>query len=493
MAKRKEIFNPRKYMEMAIAVMNKSKNEPRPDGKIPPKVGAVLVFPDGATFEAHRGELREGDHAEFTLLERKLFNKSLEDCVLFTTLEPCVERNLPKISCCRRATNARIKKVYVGIEDPDPTVSGKGIRHLEKHNTKVFMFDNDLQKIIEKENKKFLKQAIERKHQKEKEELKLPLEFTVPNYDSSRFSNKALQKFIREAKLDYKIGDKAFYEYLTDFGAMELDSSTNKFIPTGFGILLFGINPRAKYPDAVLKAHISYNSENIEPKDFDQPLVLIPDLIEEWLRKVLPSSKNTDSFKRKDIPNFPINVLREAIVNALVHRDYEVKGAKCSIEINNNTITVKSPGEPLPAITLNDLNSFNASSLSRNPILTYVFSLMKYVEEKGFGMNTFKSLKKQYNLPIPKFSYKTPYLSLVFARKVESLKYVLDRVDELKESELGAFEIFRLKQPLSKNEFANRARLKPRSAERLLKKFVDLNLVIKQGSGPSTKYILNDK
>lgn len=59
--------------------MMKSNNEPRSDGKVPPKVGAVLLFPDGKTIRAHRGELREGDHAEFTLLERKLAHEKLDD------------------------------------------------------------------------------------------------------------------------------------------------------------------------------------------------------------------------------------------------------------------------------------------------------------------------------------------------------------------------------------------------------------------------------
>lgn len=106
-------------MELAIEEMNKSLNEPRSDGKVPPKVGAILLFPDGEIERAHRGELRDGDHAEFTLLERKLGNKKLDNCILFTTLEPCVERTPPKISCCKRTSKARIRTVYVGITDPD--------------------------------------------------------------------------------------------------------------------------------------------------------------------------------------------------------------------------------------------------------------------------------------------------------------------------------------------------------------------------------------
>src|SRR5438477_6937837 len=142
-------FNPRPYMELAIEEMKKSINEPRPDGKVPPKVGAIVVYPNGDIERAHRGELRKGDHAEFILLERKLGNRKLDDCILFTTLEPCVVRNPPKIACCLRTSNARIKTVYVGIEDPDKTVDGKGIKHLEKNGVKVHMFDRDLQKIIE--------------------------------------------------------------------------------------------------------------------------------------------------------------------------------------------------------------------------------------------------------------------------------------------------------------------------------------------------------
>lgn len=61
-------------------------------------------------------------------------------------------------------------------------------------------------------------------------------------------------------------------------------------------------------------------------------------------------------------------------------------GFKSFLEIDNEKIVVKSPGAPHPTITLEQLNTFKAPSISRNPIITYVFNLMDYVEEKGFGM-----------------------------------------------------------------------------------------------------------
>lgn len=128
MAKRRPP-DPRKLMELAIETMRQSVVEPRRDGKASPRVGAVLLKPDGTTETACRGELRHGDHAEFTLLERKNRNSKLDGSFLFATLEPCAPgaREPPKMSCAERIVLARIKEVWVGIEDPDPTVDRKGI------------------------------------------------------------------------------------------------------------------------------------------------------------------------------------------------------------------------------------------------------------------------------------------------------------------------------------------------------------------------------
>ncbi|MCL2683592.1 MAG: hypothetical protein FWE63_08985, partial [Bacteroidales bacterium] len=93
-------FDTRKYMAMCIEVMNNSLQEPRSD-KTSPKVGALLIKPDGKIETAFRGELRHGDHAEYTLLERKNRSVPLDGSILFATLEPCAPnaRKHPKLSC----------------------------------------------------------------------------------------------------------------------------------------------------------------------------------------------------------------------------------------------------------------------------------------------------------------------------------------------------------------------------------------------------------
>src|SRR5438270_541725 len=123
----KKLFDARKLMEKAIEIMHQSLPEPRSDGKACPIVGAVLKKSDGTLEMACRGELRYGDHAEYTLLERKNRDQKLDGAFLFTTMEPCApgSRREPKVSCAERIVLARIKEIWIGIEDPDPTVDRK--------------------------------------------------------------------------------------------------------------------------------------------------------------------------------------------------------------------------------------------------------------------------------------------------------------------------------------------------------------------------------
>jgi len=81
MAEKKKM-DPIDYMKISIEVMKNSVQEERAEGEVSPKVGAVLVRPDGTYITAYCGELRDGDHAEYTLLERKCINENLKDCVV---------------------------------------------------------------------------------------------------------------------------------------------------------------------------------------------------------------------------------------------------------------------------------------------------------------------------------------------------------------------------------------------------------------------------
>lgn len=495
-----ENFNPEKYMQMAVDAMNNSIGEPRTDGKVSPKVGAVLIKPDGTVESASRGELRFGDHAEFTLLERKNRSEKLDGSILFATLEPCAPgaRRHPKLGCAERIVNARVKEVWIGIEDPDPDVDRKGIKFLEENGIKVHMFYPHFQKVIKDVNKEFLKQATERANdRKEKKEVVLSnLENSIPTMDLKQFSEKAIQYYIEQSELPHTINSNELWLHFEHAGIVQRVKTNNeeKYIPTGFGILLFGNNPREKYQQAVVKAKVKYGNNASIPKDFEGPLVLIPKEIELWLEQVLHSEVSRKQFQRKTNTLFPIEPLREAIINALVHRDYEQEGAKTYIEIDDDKIVVKSAGLPVSPISLDDVKAFRAPSLSRNPKITYVFNRMGLMEESELGMETFRGMQEKYELPLPFYDYKAPYLSLTFSRSIEAAKTVSgnEALENLNKEELLGFEWVKSKGEVSKKEYANHFDFDEKKAYRHLSKFRKLNLLTDNGeksNSPNFRYI----
>lgn len=241
---------------------------------------------------------------------------------------------------------------------------------------------------------------------------------------------------------------------------------------------------------AGLLATIHYPDGKEEPRDFNEPLVMIPELVEKWLHDKLPNVIDRSRMQRQELAALPFELVREAVVNALIHRDYSIAGAKCQLAVTEDTIIVKSPGAPLPPITLEQLQSFTAPLLSRNPALHYVFARMGMAEERGLGIKSLKAGAEKEGLPLPRYAWDPPYLSLTLYRSRAGAERTLEAgiLASLSKAERSGWQWLSTRDLVTSSEYAAEMRVPGRTALNHLKRFTDLGLLQRNGSGPATKY-----
>jgi pyrimidine deaminase RibD-like protein len=144
----------RDYQVLAISEARRSVREA---GRIPLFVGAVAARGTDLIASAYRGESKLGEHAEYTLLERKLKDATLAGATVFTTLEPCTKRGTGKVPCAERLVERRIGRVVIGTLDPNPDIRGLGVLTLRQAGVTVEFFPTDLTSELEELNREFFR------------------------------------------------------------------------------------------------------------------------------------------------------------------------------------------------------------------------------------------------------------------------------------------------------------------------------------------------
>ncbi len=196
---------------------------------------------------------------------------------------------------------------------------------------------------------------------------------------------------------------------------------------------------------------------------------------------------------RSERPALPFELVREAVINGLVHRDYDLAGATCHLALTADTVTVRSPGPPLLPITVEQLQSFTAPMFNRNPKLQFAFGGSKLVEGRGFGMRSFGEAAVKYALPLPNYTYDGVYLNLTIYRHraaaVEALGPAV--LEKLSKAERFGWEWLATQRTTTSTKYAQAQELPYRTAMHHLRRFQELGLVKRAGSARATKYIVH--
>ncbi len=89
---------------------------------------------------------------------------------------------------------------------------------------------------------------------------------------------------------------------------------------------------------------------------------------------------------RVEYPEYPERAVQEAIVNALIHRDYSVIGSEVHLDIYDDRMEIYSPDGMYDGTFVQNIDPYNVSSSRRNPIIADLFARMDLMERRGSGL-----------------------------------------------------------------------------------------------------------
>ncbi len=177
-----------------------------------------------------------------------------------------------------------------------------------------------------------------------------------------------------------------------------------KLIFRNAGVLFFAREPRRFFNQAYVTCLLfkgTVKTHVLDRKDFAGGIVAD---IEDSLRFIERNTRTAyriEKLQREDIPEYPMEALREAITNAVMHRDWFLEGANVFIEIYSDRIEVTNPGGLAKGMLLSDLGH---KSIRRNPLIADLLHRIAFIEKAGTGIQRMRDGAREQGYPAPEFT-----------------------------------------------------------------------------------------
>lgn len=265
---------------------------------------------------------------------------------------------------------------------------------------------------------------------------------------------------------------------------------------TNAAILLFGKRPQKFFLQSKLRCA---RYKGTTPVDFIDLRVIegtIVDQVEDAEKFILSHIKKAAKivgFKRLEVLEYPLNALREAIVNAICHRDY-ASSSDITIGIFDDRIEISNPGTLPEPLTPADLKHKHRS-IPRNPLVANAFFMIRNVEQWGEGTNKIVQWCLEHGLREPDFENIAGGF-LVSFHGPDDILLLIPKSGEINLEELGlnerqikGLEIIFKNGKITNSEYAREFNISRNSATNDLTSFIEKGLIKRIGKGRGCYYI----
>lgn len=267
--------------------------------------------------------------------------------------------------------------------------------------------------------------------------------------------------------------------------------------PTNAGLLLFARRVEARYPQAELTL-VRYKGRDMadafEREDVRDTLVEAVRRAERWLMEHMRKGSRMVGLERQDWLQFPPGAVREALVNAVSHRDYSVRGEGIRVALFSDRLEVYSPGRLPGHVTVENIV---AERYSRNESLVQVLADYGLIERLGYGIDRMLRQMAEAGLPPPAFRETAAgFLVTLQGQPVDDLSPEgLDTREwvrmGLNERQVAALVYLAAEHRITNRDLQERyAEVSPETIRRDLADLVERGMLLKVGDKRATYYIL---
>jgi ATP-dependent DNA helicase RecG len=264
---------------------------------------------------------------------------------------------------------------------------------------------------------------------------------------------------------------------------------------TNAAILLFAKNPQDFFIQSGVKTirfkGTDVTGEMLDFKDVESDLISEVESIENFIYQniSLKAWIEDGKIERQEKWEYPPKVIREALVNAIIHRDYRFT-AKVQIRIFDDRIELWNPGRLPEGWTIKTLKQQHFSE-PFNPLLARMFFWIRYIEEIGTGTNKIIEWSKEWGLPEPEFKISGSSLFVTLRKSMLTEEYLTKL--GLGERENRIVKLLLKQEKITSGEIQEIYSVTRDTANRYLRRLINLNIIERKGRGRFVYYVLREK
>ncbi len=252
--------------------------------------------------------------------------------------------------------------------------------------------------------------------------------------------------------------------------------------------LLFGKDPQKFYRQSVVKIGKFLSDTEIQTTDIVKGNLFsqLENSLEILRTKYLVSNIKYEGIHRRDILEYPDEALREAIINALIHRDYSGTG-QIQIRVYPDKLIIMNEGRLPTEVSVEKLKTSHLS-IPRNTLLAEVFYFAGFIEAWGHG--TIKIVRKclEQGLPEPDFKEENGVITVIFYKD----KWNEENLNKLglNKRQIKAILYVKKNGKITNREYRELNNISDEGARIDLNILVEKEILIQKGKGRAVQYIL---